>query len=69
MGFGGVQSRQLGYLVLIVTVVCSLDTTVSTLIKRTLEEVIMWWENWQLSQTPQMEILCFEAKQLSVRLC
>lgn len=55
----------MGYLVLILTVVCSLDTTVSTLIKGTLEEVIMWWENQQLSQTPQMEGLCLEEKQLS----
>lgn len=66
MGFGDVQSRQMGYLVLILTVVCSLDTTVSTLIKGTLEEVIMWWEKQQLSQTPQTEGLYFEAKQLSV---
>lgn len=63
MGFGGVQSRQMGYLVFIITVVCSLVTSISTIIKRTLKEMIMWWENWQLSQTPQMEVLCFEAKQ------
>lgn len=25
----------------------------------------MWWENRQLSQTPQMEVLCFKAKQPS----
>lgn len=46
MAFGGVQSRQMEHLVLIITLACSPGRTISTLTEMTLEEEIMEWEKW-----------------------